>query len=92
MKGKDILSTYGPDSHMPMAKRAKGGGRAPERDVMNYRAPSIPGWDPHGSKSPGLGGTIYPSGFQGQKSCPPGDSGGPGLGGRNKGTGVNRKG
>lgn len=92
-KGKDILGMYGPNSSQPMAKRAKGGGDMPERDVMNYRPPSIPGWDPKGSVGPGIGGVNYGNcGTQGPKAIKPESGGMVGLGGEKLGMGTNRKG
>lgn len=93
---KDILGMYGPDSSQPMAKRATKGGCLPgdERDVMNYKPPVIPGWDPHGSKSPGLGGVVRKFGTQGGTTYQA-VGGAPGVkrsGGEGQGMGTNRKG
>lgn len=88
---RPILSEYGPDAMKKQAARAKSGGVKSARDVMGYDSPSIPGWDPHGSKSPGLGGDNYGNcGTQGPKAMRTREGGGVGLGGRNKGQGVNR--
>lgn len=96
---REILGGFGPDSSQPQKPRASKGGIHPgmERDVMGYQPPVIPGWDPHGSKSPGLGGTnLGCCGTQGQRnSTGDGGDGMPGIkrsGGEGRGMGTNRKG
>jgi len=66
-----------------------------KRDVMNYAAPTIPGWDPHASKSPGLGGSVRTAGSQGQQMAYDVTGQGVGIkraGGEGRGMGTNRKG
>lgn len=80
---RPIHSEFGPDTKKKQVARAKSGGIKSARDVMGYKAPSIPGWDPHGSKSPGLGGDVYEQGLQ---NCDlhTSEGGGVGIGGERK--------
>jgi hypothetical protein len=88
---RPILSEYGPDAKKPQAARASSGGITAARDVNKYRPPQGP--TSIGNRKVGLGGDNYGhSGFQGATSCPSKETGGPGLGGKNKGPGVNRRG
>lgn len=101
--GKDILGMYSNNSLPAKSPKAnsmvEGGGRPNERDVMNYAAPVIPGWDPKGSMGPGLGGTnLGCCGTQGPSSVRGDGGGGMGQtgikrsGGEGRGMGTNRKG
>lgn len=96
---RDILGEFSNNS-LP-AKSSGGnsrvgpGGKPMERDVMNYSAPVIPGWDPKGSMGPGLGGAnLGNCGTQGPKgSTGDGAGGSPGVkrsGGEGRGMGTNR--
>jgi hypothetical protein len=87
---RPILSEYGPDAKKKQAARAKSGGCTDARDVRNYRTPYGP--TSLGNRGPGLGGEVFERGTQNLSSVSCGESGGPGLGGRNKGQGVNRRG
>lgn len=87
---RDTLAEYGRDAYKPQAGRATSGGITQARDVMGYRPPQGPSniGDP---KGPGLHGTNYGNcGTQGPKATQGGESGSVGLGGKNKGQGVNR--
>src|SRR5262245_54736190 len=75
-----------------MAKgRASGGGVKSARDVNNYCPPQGPSTIDN-PKSPGLHGTVYRRGVQGPAPLRISEAGRPGLGGENKGKGVNRRG
>lgn len=90
---KDFHSYYGNSAPTPQARRARSGGVKSARDVMDYDSPSIPGWDPHGSKSPGLGGDNYGNcGTQGPSGASAREGGSVGLGGERRGMGTNRRG
>jgi len=87
---RPILSEYGPDTRKKQAARAKSGGCKSARDVMDYDSPYGP--SSLGNRGPGLGGDVFERGTQNLSSVDCGESGSPGLGGRNKGMGVNRRG
>jgi hypothetical protein len=88
---RPILSEYGPDAHKKQAARAKSGGVKAFRDVMGYRPPTGP--TSIDNRSVGLGGDNYGNcGVQGPKAMSPREGGGVGLGGENKGMGMNRRG
>jgi hypothetical protein len=75
-----------------MAKgKASGGGVKSARDVHAYRPPQGPSniLDPH---SPGLHGSRMRHGTQGPIAAKSRESGRVGLGGENRGRGVNRRG
>ena len=86
---RPILSEYGPDTAKKQAAKAKTGGVKSARDVMGYKAPTGP--TSLGNRGPGLGGEVYEQGLQncGFRSR---EGGSAGLGGKNKGSGVNRRG
>jgi hypothetical protein len=89
---RDILNEFGPDAYKPQVARITKNGPEPERDVLRYQPPYGP--SSIGNRGPGLGGTnLGNCGTQGPSSDRgDGSSGSPGLGGRNKGMGTNRKG
>ena len=82
----------GPSRSMPRSKKLDGGIEMDDKcDVMNYRAPYGP--SSISNCGPGLGGdNCGNSGSQGKSSTRMYESGSPGLGGRNKGMGTNRRG
>lgn len=86
---RPILSEYGPNAPKRQAARATSGGIKEARDVNSYQKPQGP--TSIGNRKVGLGGTNYGN-TPGFNECPKGGSGSPGLGGRNLGPGVNRKG
>lgn len=89
---RDILSEYGNDSGVGDKPRATSGGIKSARDVRNYQPPQGPiGISRVGV---GLGGhNCGPCGTQGPyESTGDGASGSPGLGGKNRGMGSNRRG
>jgi hypothetical protein len=87
---RPILSEYGPDARKKQAARAKSGGCTSAGDVRNYHPPTGP--TSIGNRGPGLGGEVFERGTQNLSSVGCGESGSPGIGGRNKGMGVNRRG
>ena len=96
MKGKgqtmarDILSEYGDDVPKKAAGRAKSGGVKTAKSLP-YSTPQGP--TSLGNRGPGLGGDNYGAcGVQGPKAARPREGGGVGLGGENRGKGVNRRG
>lgn len=86
---RPILSEYGPDASKRQAARATSGGVKKARDVNAYQKPQGP--TSIGNRGVGLGGKNYGN-TPGFNTCPTGEGGSPGLGGRNLGPGVNRKG
>jgi len=82
---RGILSEYGPDARKKQAARATSAG-----DVNRYRAPQGP--TSITNRGVGLGGDVFERGTQNLSSVSCGEGGSPGLGGRNKGMGVNRRG
>jgi hypothetical protein len=92
-QGKDILSMYGRDSHMPQARRASSGGKtmADKCDVMDYQPPQGP--TNINNRQVGLGGDNYGNcGTQGQKAIHRAEGGSAGLHGKDRGMGTNRRG
>lgn len=88
---RDILSEYGPESPNKQVARITSNKSVDERDVLDYQAPQGP--KGIGNRGPGLGGeNLGNCGTQGTTSTPVSESGSPGLGGRNKGMGTNRRG
>ena len=88
---RPILSEYGPDAKKRQAGRAKTGGFTSARDVMGYDPPQGP--TSISNRGPGLGGDNFGNcGVQGPKAIRPREGGGVGLGGENKGKGMNRRG
>jgi len=87
---RPILSEYGPDAKKKQAARAKSGGCTSAGDVMRYRTPQGP--TSISNREVGLGGDVFERGTQNLSNVDCGESGSPGLGGRNKGMGVNRRG
>ena len=87
---RGILSEYGPDARKKQAARAKSGGCTSAGDVNRYRAPQGP--TSITNRGVGLGGDVFERGTQNLSSVNCGEGGSPGLGGRNKGMGVNRRG
>jgi hypothetical protein len=75
-----------------MAKgKASGGGVKSARDVHAYRPPQGP-TSINNPQKPGLHGDKYRHGTQGPVPCKSYPGGHVGLGGENKGRGVNRRG
>ena len=87
---RPLHSEYGPDTPKKQVARAKTGGCTSAGDVNRYRAPQGP--TSISNRGPGLGGDVFERGSQNLSTLACGESGSPGLGGRNKGQGVNRRG
>jgi len=64
------------------------GGVTESKDVMGYKSPYGP-TSIEDTKSPGIHGNVYPSGTQ-SASTQGGESGSPGLGGKNRKAGSQR--
>jgi len=97
MAKRGLLEEYGHDTNQPQHGRAGCGGVEKARDVMNYHAPQIPGYDPHAHVGPGLGNrTVHHCGTQEAHGTPDTEGGRPGIhhtsGGSHHGHGTNRKG
>lgn len=89
---RDILSGFGPDSPSNQKARATSGGVMSARDVNAYATPQGPIGISHtgvglGGANLGCCGTQGPSSGRGD-----GASGSPGLHGKDRGMGTNRKG
>lgn len=74
-----------------MKGKASGGGVKSARDVHNYCPPQGPTTIDN-PKAPGLHGTVYRRGGQGQVGFKGREGGSAGLHGMNHGKGVNRRG
>lgn len=91
--GRDILSGFGNDSGAGDKPRATSGGITRARDVMGYQPPTGP-IGINRTPGPGLGGAnLGCCGTQGGDGVSGDGAGGsPGLHGKNRGMGSNRKG